>query len=143
MNEPPLILVHQLNESQTVQLWELYQQQWWSAGRSLADVREMLAATSLIFGLVDSLNGRLVGFCRVLTDFTFRGMLYDVIVDGTFRQQGLGRRLMEAVRDDPRLSRVQSISLWCKPELVPLYEKFGFAVASGECVWMERKKRDQ
>jgi GNAT superfamily N-acetyltransferase len=133
-----LKLVHELNESQIHDLVQLYRKQWWSQGRALDDVRTMLSNSSKIYALVDPDTGRLVAFCRVLTDFVFRGLLHDVMVDDEFQGQGLGRRLMEAVGSDPDLARVQSIGLWCKPNLVPLYEKFGFETGNTEYCWMQK-----
>jgi GNAT superfamily N-acetyltransferase len=133
----PLQLVHTLNDSQINDLVDLYHRQWWSQGRTLEDVRTMLAHSSRIYALIESDTGRLVAFCRVLTDFVFRGLLNDVMVDESRQGQGIGRRLMEAVARDADLARVQSIGLWCKPHLVPLYEKFGFEVGNTEYCWMQ------
>ena len=136
MNES-LKLVHELNESQVNDLVQLYHRQWWSQGRALEDVRTMLSHSSKIYALIEPDTGRLVAFCRVLTDFVFRGLLHDVMVNDDLQGQGLGRRLMEAVRSDPDLAKVQSIGLWCKPNLVPLYQKFGFEVGNAEYRWMQ------
>jgi GNAT superfamily N-acetyltransferase len=132
-----LTLVHTLNESQLAQLVDLYRKQWWSQGRSLDDVRTMLAHSSRVYGLVETGTGRLVAFCRVLTDFVFRGLLHDVMVVDARQGEGIGRYLMEIVASDPELARVQSIGLWCKPDLVPLYEKFGYQKANAEYCWMQ------
>ena len=132
-----LKLVHKLEELQIEQLVELYHKQWWSVGRTREDVRTMLAHSSKIYALIEPDTGSLVAFCRVLTDFVFRGLLHDVMVDSDRQGQGLGRRLMEAVMHDPDLARVQSIGLWCKPDLVPLYNKFGFDVGNAEYRWMQ------
>jgi GNAT superfamily N-acetyltransferase len=132
-----LTLVHELDESQIDQLLQLYHKQWWSKGRSLEDVRTMLNHSSKVYALIDPGTGNLIAFCRVLTDFVFRGLLHDVMVDESRQSQGLGRRLMEAVRNDPDLAKVQSIGLWCKPDLVPLYQKFGFEIANTEYCWMQ------
>ncbi len=137
-----LNLVHELNEEQLIQLHNLYQLQWWSRGRTLEDVRTMVDGSSLVFALVAADSGRLVAFCRVLTDFAFRGMLHDVMVEEQARCHGVGRRLMEAVTTHPRLRRVEAIGLWCKAELVPLYQKFGFEQANANYCWMQRQGPD-
>jgi len=97
----------------------------------------MLAHSSRVYALVETGTGRLVAFCRVLTDFVYRGLLNDVMVDEDRQGEGIGRRLLELVASDPDLARVQSIGLWCKPHLVPLYEKFGFQSANAEYCWMQ------
>jgi GNAT superfamily N-acetyltransferase len=132
-----LKLVHELSEPQIDQLVQLYHKQWWSLGRSPKDVRTMLAHSSKVYALIEPDTDRLVAFCRVLTDFVFRGLLNDVMVDESCQGQGIGRRLMEAVRSDPDLANVQSIGLWCKPHLVPLYQKFGFEISNTGYCWMQ------
>jgi len=132
-----LSLVHQIDEPLLAQLSSLYQKQWWSQGRALDDIRDMLTHSSKVYALVEQETGRLVAFCRVMTDFVFRGMLHDVMVEDDWQGQGVGKQLMEAVTQDPDLARVQSIGLWCKPNLVPLYQKFGFEQANADYCWMQ------
>jgi GNAT superfamily N-acetyltransferase len=131
-------LVEQLSDPQIEDLWRLYQGQWWSQGRSLEAVRVMLAHSSLVFGLVEESGGRLVGFCRVLTDFAFRATLYDVMVADGWQGRGLGRRLLDAVTQHPRLKQVSLIGLFCAPEMTGFYEKWGFETPSGDHKWMRR-----
>ena len=133
----PFETVGQLTESQIADLTRLYQNEWWTAGRPLDEVREMLAATDEVIGLVSD-EGRLVGFCRVLTDYVFRGTLYDVIVDPEFRGRGLGRQLLEAVAAHPRLARLEKLYLACKPEMADFYALESFRPLGGELVWMKR-----
>jgi predicted GNAT family N-acyltransferase len=123
--------VETLSESQIVDLHQLYQIEWWTEGRSLGDVRIMLANSDLIIGFVDE-SGKLVAFCRALTDSVFRATLYDVIVAVPTRGVGLGHKLMDTITQHPRLRRVSKIALNCRPEMVPFYEEWGFVVAGGE-----------
>ncbi len=46
--QPDIELCHHLNEPQLLQLHKLYQNEWWSQKRKLADIRKMLAATDII-----------------------------------------------------------------------------------------------
>jgi len=138
---PNVRQVDRLNEQQTGQLCDLYQNEWWSKGRSRDDVQVMLANSGIVIGFVDGAD-RLVGFCRVLTDFVYRATIYDVIVAEAWRGQGLGRRLIDAVLDDSRLQRISRIGLFCLPELESFYEKWGFAAVPKDRVWMERSQRE-
>lgn len=126
-----------LTESQIADLHTLYESEWWTQGRSLDDVRAIVENSSLVVGLVDG-NGKLVAFCRVLTDFIVRATIYDVIVAEPHRGQGLGRQVMDAVLQHPRLERVSAVWLCCLPEMVPFYEKWRFAVPQNELQWMLR-----
>lgn len=133
--------VEMLTEPQIADLHALYQSEWWTQGRSLDDVRIMVENSSLMIGLVDQ-NERLVGFCRVLTDFVFRATIYDVIVAAALRGESLGRRLMDSVSRHPRLQRVSTIWLCCNPDVVPFYEKWGFRVFDEGQLWMLKAQRD-
>lgn len=122
-----LVQIETLTEAQTVELHALFQDEWWTKGRKLDDVRAMLKG-SLVIAFAEDRTGQLVAFCRLLTDFVYRGMIHDVIVAPSWRGHRLGRRLVEAILNDSRLRRVEVLTLSCVPEMVPFYEKWGFQV---------------
>ena len=127
-----------LDESQTAQLMDLYAGEWWTAGRSLPDVRAMLANSDLVFALVHRPTDRLVGFARVLTDYIYTAVVLDVIVAEHLRGTGLGATLMDAIVEHPRLASVRTIELTCQPELVAFYERWGFTEKVGRSRLMRR-----
>ncbi|NJK74060.1 MAG: GNAT family N-acetyltransferase [Microcoleus sp. SU_5_6] len=130
-------IVNALNESQVADLMELYQNEIWCDKRTREDVEKMLAATDIIIGLVDE-RDRLIGFVRVLTDFIYRGMVFDVIVKPTHRKKGLGAVLMDAVVNHPQLQAVENLCLGCLPPMIPFYERWGFTDNLGEIKFMRR-----
>src|SRR4051812_4766612 len=74
----PPIRFRPLRYADIDQLMELYGHAPWAVDRRRRDVVRMLAATP--FTLSAWAGKRMVGFCRVLTDFVYRAVLYDVIV---------------------------------------------------------------
>lgn len=124
-----LTLIHGLSPNQVEQLHQLYSQEWWSKERALADVPALLHNSDLIFALWDEDSQRLAAFCRVLTDWVYRAIVFDVIVAADYRGQGLGAKLIEQVTTHPQLSQVECIQLFCTPEMQPFYEKYGFTQA--------------
>ena len=132
------IQVNTLTEDQILQLYGLYQKEWWSNRRTLEEARIVVAHSSLLIGLVEPDTQRLVGFCRLLTDFVFRGTILDVIVAEDWRDRGLGRQLLEAVLTHARLQTVQTLWLCCLPDMVEFYRKWGFDIMGDEIVWMQR-----
>ena len=62
-------------------LCRLYSQEWWTRDRSPADINRMVARADYLFGMVDSSNNKLVGFCRVVTDHVFKALIFDVMID--------------------------------------------------------------
>ncbi len=119
------------------QLHELYQNEWWTAGRKLPDVQAMLDHSDFVFAYIDSENN-LAGFARVLTDHVFKAFLFDVIANPKYRGTGLGTRIIRDVISHPVLSRVSSIELYCRPELNDFYRSFGFSNDTGEINLMRR-----
>ncbi|MCU1274158.1 MAG: hypothetical protein JWO48_1589, partial [Bryobacterales bacterium] len=57
--------VNRLNRAQIEQLCGLYQSEWWSRGRNLADVRRSVERSDVVCAFCDP-DGRLVAFSRVL-----------------------------------------------------------------------------
>lgn len=125
-----------LSDRQVEQLHAFYQNEWWTKGRELEDVRRMLTNTSLIVAFAESADGRLIAFARVLTDFSYHALIFDVIAAPEARSQGWGRRLMDAILEHPRLKKVPAFWLCCLPEMVPFYKKWGFESELGELKWM-------
>jgi len=129
---------NRLNAAQVEQLWQLYQAEWWSRGRKLADVRRVVEHSDLIFAFSDPETGRLCAFARVLTDFVYKAVIFDVIVARSERTHGLGRQLIDAIVSHPALLFVEHLELYCRPELVPFYEQWDFTAISRELRFMRR-----
>ena len=125
----------------TSELAALYQDEWWTRGRSREDVAAMLDAPgSCLYGVLDGPDGRLAAFARVLTDGVFKALIFDLIVGSEHRGQGLGARLMRRIENDPRLARVRHLELYCLPELEPFYERHGFSAEVGGVRLMRRQR---
>jgi GNAT superfamily N-acetyltransferase len=133
-----LVQVDRLTEAQVQELHQLYQGEWWTQGRTLAETRQMLEQTGVVIALVEEESGALAGFVRVITDFVFKGLVLDVIVAPPWRGKGLGQRLLDAVVEHPRLKPVCHLELYCRPELVPFYKRWGFTTELGELRFMRR-----
>jgi predicted GNAT family N-acyltransferase len=118
-----------LTDTQATQLHELYQHEWWSQDRQASDIQKLLLNSDYIFGICESHSQRLVAFARVLSDQMYRAIVFDVIVAVDCRSRGLGLSLIEQIVLHPELSRVECIQLFCLPEMIPFYQKFGFIQA--------------
>ena len=118
--------ISQLKDHHITQLVDLYKNEFWSHQRTRPGVEKMLAASDVVIALVDG-DDRLTAFTRVLTDFVYRATIYDVIVNPIDRQKGLGKRIMDEVLHHPKLAQVEHFALFCLPEMMPFYERWGFA----------------
>lgn len=123
--------LERLGDPQIEDLHRLFQLEWWSRGRELGDVRRMVEQSSVVVALGDAQSKRLLAFARALTDFVYKAVIFDVIVDASRRREGLGRALMEAIVQDPKLRAVRHLELYCLPELEPFYRKWDFSDVLG------------
>ncbi|AFY42601.1 GNAT family N-acetyltransferase [Nostoc sp. PCC 7107] len=126
-----------LTEKQIYQLVELYKNEFWSKQRTYQDVAKMLQSSDIILGLIDN-NEQLIGFTRVLTDFVYRAIIYDVIIKPDYRKKGLGAKLMDAIVHHPQLHQVEQIALYCLPEMMPFYQRWDFTSEVGNLKLMYR-----
>jgi GNAT superfamily N-acetyltransferase len=121
-----------LTERQVRDLVQMYQNEWWTRGRQEVDVRQMLKHTDLVVAISAVDGGQLVAFARVLTDFVYKAIVFDVIVAPTCRSQGIGRLLLGQIVNHPALLSVKHLELYCLPAVVPFYERWGFSTDLGE-----------
>ncbi len=130
-----------MGERHLPDLMRLFGSAWWAERRTADDVRDMLAASTIVVALVD--DGRTGSSVsrRVLTDFTYLAMILDVVVDPDFRGTGLGAAVMDAVVGHPRLIGVASLELVCQPELRAFYRRWGFTDEVGTSGLMRRARR--
>jgi ribosomal protein S18 acetylase RimI-like enzyme len=94
-------------------LWKLQRlldhHAFWAQGRSLPQLRRMLAGSAAVVSLWR--GRRLVGFARASSDGLFRAVLWDVVIPEDLQGKGLGRLLVEALITSPQLRDVERIYL--------------------------------
>lgn len=105
------------------QLQALYAHAWWTKDRKDADVRKMLRQPQVL--LTAWQGRRLAGFARVITDFTYRAIIADVIVHPELGAQGIGSSLVKRALKDKRLRSVTGFWLYTTDKQA-FYKKLGF-----------------
>ena len=83
------------------------------------------AENSLCFGIYDS-AGEQVGFARVISDFATFAYIADVFVLDSHRGNGLGKFLMESIKQHPQLQGLRRWVLTTR-DAHSLYAQYGFA----------------
>lgn len=133
------VTVHEsIAPDQLQQLVHLFAHGWWSRARTVDELTRMLLGSDVVIAMTHVANGRLLGFCRVLTDGVYTALVLDLIVEPAARNRGLGSLLVDAVLRHPKVSGVRSIELVCQPDLMPFYQRFGFTEQVGQSRLMRR-----
>lgn len=129
-------VVRKLTDEHLKQLEKLFQGEWWTKGREFIDIKRMVENSDLIIGYCEPITGELIGFARVLTDYVYKAFIFDVIVKESFRGKDLGKALISTILQEPQLQGVKHFELYCRPEMVPFYKKWGFSEELGELRFM-------
>lgn len=130
-------VITNLNSHQIDQLVTLYSGEFWCNKRSRSDVDKMLINSDIVFGACAK-SFDLVGFVRVLTDYTYKAIIFDLIVHPAWRGNNIGKLLMDAVINHPELQKVEHFDLNCMPKMYKFYEKWGFTSDIGELGFMRK-----
>ena len=123
--------IYQLNDTQVQQLHGLYQTAWWAKERTLEQTRRCVKGSQICIGLTDD-EDNLIAFTRVVTDFTFKAFMFDVIVHPQYQGHGLGNHLVHLVKAHESLKDVTHIELYCRPNLREFYGQHGFTSEVGD-----------
>ncbi|MHC1548513.1 GNAT family N-acetyltransferase [Phyllobacterium sp. K27] len=133
--------IEAFEDTRALELHALYSKEWWTKGRSLDDMVRMLKHSDLTLGCCTD-DGKLIGFARVLTDYTFKAFIFDVIAHERFRGVGVGQKIINRIISHPTLINVQSFELYCPDQIAPFYEKLGFIKSSSHLL-MRRREVEQ
>jgi N-acetylglutamate synthase-like GNAT family acetyltransferase len=118
------------------QLLDLYQFAWWTKGRKKADVAKLLRHPQV---LLTAWEGKLlVGFARVLTDFTYRAVIADVIVRPGYYGRGIGSQIVKLVLKERRLRTVTGFWLYTTDKQA-FYKKLGFKFSPKNLMILRKK----
>lgn len=108
--EPAVILSYLQNES------------YWAKGRSVEKIMKSIE-NSLCIGVY--LEGRQIGFTRVVTDFATVFYLADIFILPEFQNQGFGHKLMDYLDSIEELKDLRGILTTQTAH--SFYEHFGFS----------------
>ncbi len=104
------------------ELKNLFSQTTWASKRKNKDIEKMLKNLTVFVTVRE--NSKLIGFGRAISDGIYRALVDDIIVDGSYQKQGIGRMLIENILK--QLNGIDEIFLNTKPDLEVFYKKFGF-----------------
>ena len=109
---------------------------YWADKRPLSQIEKSMRHSSCYGVYVDG-EEKLAGFARVISDYATTYYLCDVIVDETYRGNGLGRALVAHIESRPEFAGLRGILI--TRDAHGLYEKFGYAVLNGRAMVKQMK----
>ena len=129
--------IHKFDEEYHDRLFDLYIQEWWTKGRLKSDVISAFENSDIVFGCLND-DDHLIACARVLSDFTFKALLFDVIIAQSHRGEGLGSLLLDQITGHEKLKNVKSFELYCPDHIAPFYEKYGFKRSSSNLLTLHQ-----
>jgi N-acetylglutamate synthase-like GNAT family acetyltransferase len=100
----------------------------WAGHRSLKQLKKAVANSQLLITGWDDTT--LVACARILTDYVYRAVVFDVIVRPDYQGKGIGRDLMKRVIEDPSLREVEYFFLYTHDKEA-FYHRIGWEEYSG------------
>ena len=83
-------------------------------------------------GLVVEYKDKIIGFGCLVVEYKIRGYtsghIEDVVIDEEWRGYGVGEKLIKALCEKAEEQNCYRVSLFCREELIPFYNKNGFEV---------------
>ena len=101
----------------------------------LSRLTHMLQHANLLVSARD--DGRLVGFARALTDFSYCCYISDLAVDRDYQRQGIGKQLLLTIQK--KLGEEVMVCLLSTPEAMSYYPHARFQKAE-QAWWIPRRR---
>ena len=119
------------------QLQELFDQHsFWASGRQPAQLRTMLAASTVVVTAWQA--DRLVGFGRATSDGVFRATLWDVVVATDQQGVGIGRQLVDQLLRSGPLRDVERVYLMTT-QSSGFYQQLGFRLVTSQNLLLKKQ----
>ena len=113
------------------QVMALLKQTYWADKRTDEQVRKSME-NSRCYGVYMDDEEKLVGFARVISDFSTTYYLCDVIIDEHYQNKGLGKALVSYIENLAEYQGLRGILI--TRDAHALYEKFGYQTLNGRAM---------
>ena len=124
-------IVDGADQMSLAEVMALLKQTYWADRRSPEQVLKSME-NSRCYGVYLDEAKRLVGFARVISDFSTTYYLCDVIVDVQYQHRGLGRALVSYIENLPEYQGLRGVLI--TRDAHALYEGFGYQTLNGRAM---------
>ncbi|CAA7036321.1 unnamed protein product [Microthlaspi erraticum] len=94
--------------------------------RDTAKIEVALQHTDAMLWVEYEKTQRPVAFARATGDGVFNAIIWDVVVDPSFQNLGLGKAVMERLVEDLQRKGICNIALYSEPRVLGFYRPLGF-----------------
>src|SRR4030042_2731284 len=108
---------------------------WWSPGIKKTEIMQGAHNSALLVGAFTADNEQ-IGYSRVISDKTRFAYILDVIVDNSYRKQGIGQAMIKFILNHQELKDVYQWMLLTN-DAHEVYSKVGFNPIADPNIWME------
>lgn len=121
-----------INSAPIEEIVELYKAaDWWQESEEARAVIPDMIRGSLCFMVARSINGRIIGMGRVISDGYSDAYIQDVVVLGAYRKQRIGRELVRRLTQFCIDRKIAWIGLVAEPGTYGFYEELGYGPLVG------------
>ncbi len=104
---------------------------WWQESPEARTAIPPMIRGSLFFMVARSIQGRIVGMARVISDGYSDAYIQDVVVLPDYRGRGVGRELVRRLTQKCAARKIAWIGLVAEPGTQGLYEQLGYGPLVG------------
>ena len=113
------------------------QHAFWAINRDYPSIRKLLAGSTAVITVWK--NKEIIGFGRATSDGIYRAVLWDIIVADELQRQGLGRKVVEALLDSPKINKVERVYLMTTNSS-EFYRQLGFENCAKQNLFIRSSK---
>ena len=99
------------------------QHAFWAINRDYPSIRKLLAGSTAVITVWK--NKEIIGFGRATSDGIYRAVLWDIIVADELQRKGLGKKVVKALLEHPKINKVERVYLMTTNS-TEFYEQLGF-----------------
>ena len=120
--------------------FRLFETTGWNRAYQLSEA-ELFSAIEHSWFVVSAFHeDRLVGFGRMISDGIVHALILDMIVHPDYQDRGIGRQLLEIVRDYADEHDIRDLQLFAAAGKAGFYQRYGFSRRPVEAPGMEIKR---
>ena len=109
----------------------LHRNAFWAKDRTINDLRKCLAKSDVIVSIWS--HNEPVGFGRALSDGSYRGVLWDVVIDQNHQGKGYGKMIVKNLLESKKMKYTKKIYLMTTSKKL-FYSQFDFKEVSSQNV---------